>query len=67
MTLNEYLEDYAKPETRAIGKALIQKELLNIPNEKYGQLQPNTLQKMAAENEISASNSTAPQRQGDAP
>ena len=34
MTLNEYLEDYAKPETRAIGKALIQKELLNIPNEK---------------------------------
>lgn len=34
MTLNEYLEDYAKPETRTIGKALIQKELQNIPNEK---------------------------------
>jgi len=34
---------------------------------KYGQLQPNTLQKWLLENEISASNSTAPQRQGDAP
>ena len=34
MTLQEYLCDYAKPETRAIGEALIQKELGNIPNEK---------------------------------
>ena len=34
MTLMEYLQDYAKPETREVGMQLIQKELLNIPNEK---------------------------------
>lgn len=34
MTLKEYLEDYASPETRQIGEALIQQELQNIPNEK---------------------------------
>ena len=34
MTLMEYLQDYAKPETREVGMKLIQKELLNIPNEK---------------------------------
>lgn len=31
MTLQEYLEDYAKPETKALGEALIAKELENIP------------------------------------
>ncbi|MBP5706631.1 MAG: [FeFe] hydrogenase H-cluster radical SAM maturase HydG [Spirochaetales bacterium] len=34
MTLKEYLVDYASPDTRAVGEALIEKELLNIPNEK---------------------------------
>ncbi|MDD3172411.1 MAG: [FeFe] hydrogenase H-cluster radical SAM maturase HydG [Herbinix sp.] len=34
MTLKEYLEDYASPETKAKGEALIEKELSNIPNEK---------------------------------
>jgi 2-iminoacetate synthase len=34
MTLKEYLEDYAAPETKAVGEALIEKELLNIPREK---------------------------------
>ena len=34
MTLKEYLEDYAAPETKKVGEALIQKELENIPNEK---------------------------------
>lgn len=33
MTLKEYLEDYASPDTRAIGEALIQKELRTTPNE----------------------------------
>lgn len=33
MTLKEYLEDYATPETKALGESLIQKELLKIPNE----------------------------------
>ncbi len=32
MTLQEYLADYAQPATRAIGEALIQAELANIPN-----------------------------------
>ena len=48
MTLNEYLEDYAKPETRAIGKALIQKELLNIPNEKVRAIAAKHITEMAA-------------------
>lgn len=34
MTLKEYLVDYASPETKAIGDALIEKEILNVPNEK---------------------------------
>lgn len=34
MTLKEYLEDYASPKTKEIGEALIQKELLTVPNEK---------------------------------
>ena len=34
MTLKEYLEDYASPETKEIGMRLIEKELENIPNPK---------------------------------
>ena len=34
MTLDEYLEDYASPDTRAKGLAVIQEELKRIPNEK---------------------------------
>ena len=33
MTLKEYLEDYASPETKAVGEKLILKELENIPKE----------------------------------
>lgn len=33
MTLKEYLEDYASPDTRQKGEALIAKEILNVPNE----------------------------------
>lgn len=33
MTLQEYLEDYASPETRAAGEKVIAQELLRIPNE----------------------------------
>ncbi|MBQ8171036.1 MAG: [Oscillospiraceae bacterium] len=38
MTLKEYLMDYASPETRKIGEALIEKELNNIPKEKVRQI-----------------------------
>jgi 2-iminoacetate synthase len=34
MTLKEYLMDYASPETKALGDQLIEKEVLNVPNEK---------------------------------
>ncbi len=34
MTLKEYLEDYASPETKAVGEELIARELKTIPNEK---------------------------------
>lgn len=41
MTLKEYLEDYASPETKAVGEKLIADELKTIPNE--------TVRKKAAE------------------
>ena len=34
MTLKEYLEDYASPETKEIGESLIAKEIRKVPNEK---------------------------------
>ena len=34
ITLKEYLEDYASPETREIGLALIEKEMKKVPTEK---------------------------------
>ncbi len=38
MTLKEFLLDYAGEETREIGEKLIEKELLNIPNERAREL-----------------------------
>ncbi len=38
MTLKEYLLDYASEETRAIGEALIQSEIPNIPKDKVKQI-----------------------------
>lgn len=34
MTLKEYLMDYVSPATKAIGDKLIEREVLNVPNEK---------------------------------
>ena len=34
MTLKEYLEDYASPDTKAVGEELIAREIRNVPNEK---------------------------------
>lgn len=34
MTLKEYLEDYASPETQKIGEELIAREILNVPDER---------------------------------
>ena len=46
MTLKEYLMDYAAPETRAIGEALIQAELQNIPKDKVREICADHLQKI---------------------
>lgn len=46
MTLKEYLMDYASPETKAIGEALIQAELANIPKEKVRELCGDHLKKI---------------------
>ncbi|WP_418441545.1 [FeFe] hydrogenase H-cluster radical SAM maturase HydG [Anaerotignum lactatifermentans] len=46
MTLKEYLEDYASPDTKKIGEALIQKELGNIPKEKVREITVHHLQEI---------------------
>lgn len=38
LTLKEYLEDYARPETAALGMQMIEKELENIPNPKVKEI-----------------------------
>lgn len=38
LTLKEYLEDYARPETAALGMQMIEKELNNIPNPKVKEI-----------------------------
>ena len=38
MTLEEYLMDYASPATKALGDRLIDREVLNVPNEKARQV-----------------------------
>ena len=47
MTLKEYLEDYASPETRAVGEKLIAKEIGNVPNEKVRGIVVERLEKIA--------------------
>jgi 2-iminoacetate synthase len=46
MTLQEYLIDYAKDNTRYTGEALIQSEIKNIPNEKMRALVIERLEKI---------------------
>ncbi len=38
MTLSEYLEDYASPETKEVGYAMIERELQRIPKDKVRQI-----------------------------
>lgn len=45
MTLQEYLEDYAAPETKEIGEKLIQAELEKIPSDKVREI---TIQRLTA-------------------
>ena len=43
MTLKEYLEDYASPETKKLGEELIAREINNIPREKVRNIVINNL------------------------
>jgi 2-iminoacetate synthase len=47
MTLKEYLEDYASPETKALGEAMIAAEIGNIPKEKVQQIVIENLNNIA--------------------
>lgn len=46
MTLKEYLEDYASPETRAKGERVIAAEMLRVPHEKVRRLALENLEKI---------------------
>ena len=46
MTLKEYLMDYATPETKEIGEAMIQKEIDNVPSENIRRILRERLQKI---------------------
>lgn len=46
MTLKEYLEDYASPETKTVGEALIHKEIGNVPKEKVREIVKENLIKI---------------------
>lgn len=43
LTYREYLDDYASPETKEIGEALIRKEMQEIENHEYFQKKPHLL------------------------
>ncbi len=46
MTLKEYLEDYASPDTKQKGEAMIAREIPNIPNEKIRSIAMEHLQEL---------------------
>ena len=50
MTLSEYLEDYASPETKDIGYEVIEKELTRIPKEKVRTIAEQNIEAIRASN-----------------
>ena len=44
MTLKEYIQDYASPETKRLGEVLIASELNHIPNEKVRNIVKDNLE-----------------------
>ena len=46
MTLMEYLEDYASPETKAKGQAEITKAVAHIPNQKIKEIAMKRLEEI---------------------
>jgi len=50
MTLAEYLEDYASPETKEIGYAMIEKELEKIPRERTKEIAKKNIEDIRSSN-----------------
>ena len=50
MTLAEYLEDYASPETKKTGYEMIEKELQNIPRESVRKIAEENIQAIRSSN-----------------
>ena len=50
MTLAEYLEDYASPETKKLGYEVIERELKKIPNEKVCGIAAENIREIREEN-----------------
>ncbi len=46
MTLTEYLEDYASPETKRIGYEMIERELMRIPRENVREIARKNIEAM---------------------
>ena len=44
MTLSEYLEDYASPETKEIGYKMVEEELKRIPKDKVREIAQQNIQ-----------------------
>lgn len=50
MTLSEYLEDYASPQTKALGYKMIERELENIPKNKIKQIAKENINQIKNQN-----------------
>ena len=50
MTLTEYLEDYASPETKKIGYEMIERELERIPRENVREIARENIEAMKHDN-----------------
>ena len=44
MTLSEYLEDYASPETKEVGYKMVEEELKRIPKDKVREIAEQNIQ-----------------------
>ncbi len=50
MTLTEYLEDYASPETKKLGYEMIERELMRIPRENVREIARENIEAMKNDN-----------------
>ena len=50
MTLTEYLEDYASPETKKLGYEMVERELQKVPNEKVRKIATENIEAIKSSN-----------------